>query len=179
MKESGSNAHRKGEESPFVAQEAPAVRIEDDYHGWLLDQASVLRHHRHSSLDWSNLAEELEAMAAAERRELLRRLTTLLAHLLKFQYQPEVRRERSRKLTIVRSRTEIKRLLDYSPGLKGQLTEYVAGLPMLTPRTMPVWTYALSAISGNSYSQSPVPGRSNKYRVLTISRLRIPAKSPD
>jgi hypothetical protein len=46
--------------------------------------------------------------------------------LLKFQYQPEVRRERSRKLTIVRSRTEIKRLLDYSPGLKGQLTEYVA-----------------------------------------------------
>ena len=126
MKETGSNARRKGEESPFVAQGSPAVRIEDDYYGWLLDQASVLRHHRHSSLDWSNLAEELEAMAAAERRELLRRLTTLLAHLLKFQYQPEVRRERSRKLTIVRSRTEIKRLLDYSPGLKGQLKEYVS-----------------------------------------------------
>jgi len=126
MKETGSNARRKGEESPFVAQGSPAVRIEDDYYGWLLDQASVLRGQRYSSLDWSNLAEELEAMAAAERRELLRRLTTLLAHLLKFQYQPEVRRERSRKLTIVRSRTEIKRLLDYSPGLKGQLTEYVA-----------------------------------------------------
>jgi uncharacterized protein DUF29 len=126
MKETGSNARRKGEESAFVAQEAPAVRIENDYYGWLLDQASVLRRQRYSSLDWSNLAEELEAMAAAERRELLRRLTTLLAHLLKFQYQPEVRRERSRKLTIVRSRTEIKRLLDYSPGLKGQLTEYVA-----------------------------------------------------
>src|ERR1700730_5135602 len=126
MKESGSNARRKEEDTSFVAQKAPAVRIESDYHGWLLDQASALRDQRYSSLDWSNLAEEMEEMAAAERRELLRRLTTLLAHLLKFQYQPEVRRERSRKLTIVRSRTEIKRLLDYSPGLKGQLTEYVA-----------------------------------------------------
>lgn len=65
-------------------------------------------------------------MAAAERRELLRRLTTLLGHLLKLRYQPRPRNERSRILTVVRSRTEIIRLLRDSPGLKGQLEGLVA-----------------------------------------------------
>jgi len=66
-------------------------------------------------------------MAAAQRRELLERLTTLLAHLLKLHYQPEEVPQRGRnwKLTVVRSRREIKRLLEESPGLKGKLEEYV------------------------------------------------------
>lgn len=103
------------------------TRIEDDFHAWLLDQASLLRSHRYGSLDWSNLAEELEAMAAGERRELLRRLTTLLAHLLKLQLQPQAiaRRGRGWKLTVTRSRREIRRLLDSSPGLKGRPEEFV------------------------------------------------------
>ena len=103
-----------------------AIKIEDDFHGWLLGQASALRRERYGSLDREHLAEELEAMAAAERRELLRRLTTLYAHLLKIQQQPhEVqRRGRSWKLTILRSRTEIHRLLAQSPGLKGQMKEF-------------------------------------------------------
>lgn len=109
-----------------LAQVGPSVRIDDDFNGWLLDQAAALRSRNTSALDWDHLAEELDAMAAVERRELLRRLTTLFAHLLKMQCQPEVRRERSRKLTIVRSRIEIKRLLDSSPGLKGQLVELIA-----------------------------------------------------
>jgi hypothetical protein len=46
------------------------VRIDEDHHGWLLAQASLLRSGRHDSLDWSNLAEELEAMAAARRRKI-------------------------------------------------------------------------------------------------------------
>ena len=63
-------------------------------------------------------------MAGAERRELLRRLTTLYAHLLKMQYQPEPRRARSRKVTILRSRTEIERVLKQSPGLRAQFEEF-------------------------------------------------------
>lgn len=103
-----------------------AIKIDDDFHGWLLSQASALRRERYGSLDWEHLAEELEAMAAAERRELLRRLTTLFAHLLKIQQQPQElqRRGRSWKLTVLRTRTEINRLLAQSPGLKGQLEEF-------------------------------------------------------
>src|SRR5579863_4575063 len=92
-----------------------ALTSEEDYHGWLLHQAALLRGRHADSLDWEKLAEELEAMASAERRELLRRLTTLYAHLLKMQYQPEQRRARGRKVTIDRSRIEIERVLDQSP----------------------------------------------------------------
>lgn len=106
----------------------PAAKIDDDFHGWLLGQASALRQRRYFSLDWDHLAEELEEMAAANRRELLRRLTTLLEHLLKLQYQPaEVpRRGRSWRLTVRRNRIEIKRILAESPGLKGRLVELVS-----------------------------------------------------
>jgi hypothetical protein len=61
--------------------------IEDDFHGWLLDQAAALRARDYESLDWDHLAEELETMGARERRELNERLKNLLLHLLKFKYQ--------------------------------------------------------------------------------------------
>jgi hypothetical protein len=106
----------------------PEIKINDDFHGWLLDQASALRERRYLSLDWDNLAEELEAMAARERRELLRRLTTLFEHLLKLAYQPDQlpRRGHGWRRTIVRSRIEIKRLLHDNPGLKGQMEQFAA-----------------------------------------------------
>jgi hypothetical protein len=103
---------------------ARPVSVEEDFHGWLMHQAELLRSHDADALDWDHLAEEIEAMAGAERRELLRRLTTLYAHLLKMEYQPEQRRARGRKVTIIRSRNEIERLLRQSPGLRGQLESF-------------------------------------------------------
>ncbi|MBV8772545.1 MAG: DUF29 domain-containing protein [Deltaproteobacteria bacterium] len=101
----------------------PPIKIDDDFHGWLLSQAAALRNRELGSVDYDNLAEELEAMAAAERRELLRRLTTLFEHLLKLAYQPNEleRRGSGWRRTVARSRVEIKRLLDERPGLKGQI----------------------------------------------------------
>ncbi len=110
--------------TPFEHVAATGASVEEDYHGWLLHQAALLRGHDLASLDWEHLAEELEAMAGAERRELLRRLTTLYAHLLKMQYQPEPRRARSRKVTIDRSRLEIELVLDESPDLRGQFEAF-------------------------------------------------------
>jgi hypothetical protein len=46
------------------------VKIADDFHGWLLAQASALRQQHYFLLDSEHLAEELEAMAARDRREL-------------------------------------------------------------------------------------------------------------
>lgn len=52
-----------------------------------------------SEVDIDGLIEEIESMGASERRELINRLAVLLAHLLKWQYQPSFR-GRSWQLTL-------------------------------------------------------------------------------
>lgn len=96
--------------------------IEDDLHGWLLGQSSALRHQRFDLLDVSNLAEELEAMARKDRKELASHLQNLFVHLLKWAYQPSCRRT-SWKLTINQSREEIEDLIEESPWLRNVLNE--------------------------------------------------------
>lgn len=94
------------------------VGIEDDFHGWLLDQASALREQRYSALDLEHLAEELEAMAARERRELKNQLKRLLVHLLKLKAQPDARNRHHSWITSVRNaREELQDLLEDSPGI--------------------------------------------------------------
>jgi Domain of unknown function DUF29 len=95
---------------------------EVDYYDWLKRQAQVLRSKRPSFLDWENLAEELEAMGARERRELISHLRILLAHLLKWTYQSSRRGETSWKRSIVLARQEIAALLADSPSLKTVLS---------------------------------------------------------
>lgn len=90
---------------------------ERDFYSWALEQACRLRAGRLDELDLENLAEEIEGLARAEARELRSRYATLLAHLLKWEFQPE-RRSHSWVGTIVRERGEIEELLDENPGLK-------------------------------------------------------------
>ena len=99
-----------------------AVRIDDDFHAWLLDQASALRDQRYRALDSSNLAEELEAMARKDRTELRSHLQNLLSHLLKWAYQPS-HRTNSWKATIDASRDRIEDLLEESPSLRTELNK--------------------------------------------------------
>ena len=100
------------------------MRIEDDFHEWLLAQASALRHQRYDLLDPGNLAEELEAMARKDRKELASHLQNLFVHLLKWAYEPS-RRSTSWKLTINQSREEIEDLLEDSPSLRNVLDELI------------------------------------------------------
>lgn len=97
-------------------------RIEDDFYTWLLDQASQLRRHRYSSLDWNNLAEELEATALSEERGLESQLERLFGHLLKWAYQPD-HRSSSWEASIENARDEIKERLRKSPGLQPKIRE--------------------------------------------------------
>lgn len=90
---------------------------DSDFHAWALHNARLLRAGAFNQLDAEQIAEELEAMGASERRELLNRLQVLILHLLKFQYQPE-RRGKSWLLTINHQRTAIERLLEQSPSLR-------------------------------------------------------------
>ena len=88
-----------------------------DLYEWAMANARLLRAGRLSEIDLVNIAEELEDMGRSDRRALLSHLRNLLAHLLKWQYQPQ-RRGPSWRLTIRGARDEIEVILDDSPSLK-------------------------------------------------------------
>jgi hypothetical protein len=98
---------------------------ERDYYTWAMEQARALKAHRSSQLDWKNLAEEIEDLGKSERRELQNRLEALLAHLLKWQFQPQ-RRSRSWTSTIAVQRVKVRQLLDENPGLRPSIQEILA-----------------------------------------------------
>ncbi|MBI1986828.1 MAG: DUF29 domain-containing protein [Nitrospinae bacterium] len=84
---------------------------EQDQMAWLEEMASLLHEERYEELDYSNLEVFLVEMAQRERREAKSRLTSLLTHLLKFDYQPE-QRSRSWEVTILLQRQELHELLE-------------------------------------------------------------------
>ena len=96
-----------------------------DYHQWTQEQAALLRERRLSALDVDHLIEELESMGARERRELTRQLEVLLAHLLKWRHQPELR-SRSWEATIKEQRLSLLDLLDDNPSLRPTLGDQLS-----------------------------------------------------
>lgn len=66
---------------------ATASNYDQDFYAWTYDQAAKLRSGQLTELDRENIAEELETLGRSEKRELVNRLTVLLTHLLKWQFQ--------------------------------------------------------------------------------------------
>jgi len=99
-----------------------ATLYETDFYGWTQRQADTLRAKKISDLDFENLIEEIESMGRSEQRELESRLDLLLMHLLKWQYQPNLR-SKSWELTIEEQRRRIKRHLRKNPSLKSLVPE--------------------------------------------------------
>lgn len=95
---------------------------EKDFYAWLLKSAELLRRGKFSELDVEQIAEELEGMARSDKRQLINRLAVLLAHLLKWQYQPE-KRSKSWERTIREQRKRISLLLEESPSLKSEIDQ--------------------------------------------------------
>lgn len=96
-----------------------------DYYGWAQETAEKLRQGKISEVNMEDLIEEIEDMGGSVWRALDSRLTVLLAHLLKWQYQPE-RQGRSWRLTVKEQRYQIVRLLKKNPSLKPALEETVS-----------------------------------------------------
>lgn len=90
---------------------------EVDYARWCAEQGALLREGRLSDLDRENLAEEIESLGKRDRREINSRMKVLLAHLLKWRFQPE-KRSPSWLSTINGARDEIGQIVDDSPSLK-------------------------------------------------------------
>jgi hypothetical protein len=101
---------------------SPADLYDRDFHEWTIRNAELLRSGRAVDADLAHIAEEIEDMGKRERRELLSRLGVLIAHLLKWQAQPE-RRGRSWSATIRLQRREIANLVDQMPSLRPYLVE--------------------------------------------------------
>ena len=93
---------------------------ENDFYSWTQQQAELLRQGCLSEIDIANLIEEVEDMGRSEHRALESRLAVLLAHLLKWQYQPS-QRSTSWEATIREQRRKVHRGIAQNPGLKPSL----------------------------------------------------------
>lgn len=95
---------------------------ESDVVAWANEQAALLRSGQFSSIDIENIAEEILDVGKSEQRELASRMAVLLAHLLKWQFQPALRGA-SWRATIRAQRKEILLALKETPSLKTRLND--------------------------------------------------------
>ncbi|PSR18930.1 DUF29 domain-containing protein [filamentous cyanobacterium CCP3] len=102
-----------------------ASLYETDFYAWTQQQSALLRRNVLEKLDLPHLVEELEDLGRRERQELRNRLSVLLGHLLKWQYQPE-QRGNSWRATIREQRTQVQLVLTDNPSLKPYLAEALA-----------------------------------------------------
>jgi len=98
---------------------------ENDFYAWTQEQAHLLRTGQLHQIDLQNIAEEIEDMGRSERRQLESRLEILIMHLLKWQFQPNLR-SRSWQLTIKEQRLRLEKILQKNPSLQPNLTEAIA-----------------------------------------------------
>lgn len=94
---------------------------EQDIVAWANEQAAFIRSGRFDLLDIEHLADEIEDVGKSEQRELESRMAVLLAHLIKWQYQPD-RQGNSWRHTITEQRKRIDQRLQKTPSLKAELT---------------------------------------------------------
>lgn len=94
-----------------------AALYDQDFFAWLNQQAALLKSGQLNELDIEHLVEEVEAMGRSEKRELDSRMTILIMHLLKWQFQPSLQ-GKSWLLTIRNQRLDIAKVLKDSPSLK-------------------------------------------------------------
>jgi hypothetical protein len=100
-----------------AGHEPTGASYEHDMHAWAMDQAALLRRLKPKGLDVENIAEELETLGRSERREIQSRLRVLLLHLLKFRYQPDMRKG-GWEATIKIQREDLLEVLEENPSLK-------------------------------------------------------------
>lgn len=97
-------------------------KYEEDVYGWATHTAELLRMKKMSEVDFENIIEEIETLGRSEKHELINRLSLLIMHLLKWQYQSE-KRTRSWDLTIKEQRKKSKIHFRDNPSLKSKLDE--------------------------------------------------------
>ena len=108
-----------------------------DFYAWANEQASLLRAGKLAQADILNIAEEIESMGKTEKRELINRLTVLLLHLLKWQFQPALRGNSWRNSIRIQRREVVAHLED-NPSLKAVTSQAIK------------WAYGTAAIEAET-----------------------------
>jgi hypothetical protein len=88
-----------------------------DFYAWTQAQADAIRAKDLARLDIAHLAEEIESLGIADEHAITRQLQRLLAHLLKWRYQP-THRSPSWSTSIDQARDRITDRLERSPSLR-------------------------------------------------------------
>jgi len=96
------------------------ISYDFDVIAWANEQAALIRAGQFDLLDIEHIADEIEDVGKSERHEFENRMAVLLAHLLKWEHQPE-RRSSSWERTIKDQRKMIARRLKKTPSLKPDL----------------------------------------------------------
>jgi hypothetical protein len=102
----------------------PPSPYEADFYLWCFEQAENLRQGRFAMADLPNIIEELESMGREQRYKLESSYRLIIAHLLKWQYQPQLRSS-SWEITIVRERANVMRRERDAPSLRAQARQLV------------------------------------------------------
>ena len=101
-----------------IAAKPPANDLyEADFYAWTQQQAQLLRERRWDDLDLENLVDEVESVGRSDKRQIESRLEILLAHLLKWRFQPGGRGA-GWTGTIFEQRRRLIGLLEESPSLR-------------------------------------------------------------
>ncbi|TAN47982.1 MAG: DUF29 domain-containing protein [Methylococcaceae bacterium] len=98
------------------------VTYDFDVIAWAREQAALLRSGQFNFLDIEHIADEIEDVGKSEQREFENRMALLLAHLLKWQYQPGYRGT-SWERTIKEQRNRIAIRIRKTPSLKADLQD--------------------------------------------------------
>lgn len=101
-----------------------ATKYEQDFLLWTEEQAKHLQNRNFDMLDIEHLVDEVISMGKSEVRELESRMAVLLAHLIKWAWQPAMRgNSRSWEATIINQRNKIARLFRQMPSLKKKMED--------------------------------------------------------
>mgnify|MGYP002654806481 FL=1 len=112
---------------------------QQDFFAWTKQQINYLQNQQWNQLDLAHLIEEIETLGKRQRQELRNRLSILIGHLLKWEYQPQ-KRSHSWLATLRVQRIDIQELIDDNPSLKPYLEEaltqaYIKGLLLAVSET--------------------------------------------
>jgi hypothetical protein len=110
-------------DKPAVEQ---AGLYDEDFFEWTRRNAKLLRAGQFKQADVEHIAEEIEDMGNRDLRALDSRIEVLIAHLLKWQRQPE-KRSASWLNTVSVQRASVARLLKRYPSLRRKIEPELAG----------------------------------------------------
>jgi len=103
----------------------PTKLYDVDFSQWAVAQAEHLRNEEYAELDIDNLIDELEAMAARDRRELTRRLGCITEHFWKLNCEPNSDAVNNWKTTITNQRAELWILLKENATLRSRTEDFI------------------------------------------------------